>query len=63
MDIAALSTSVAQSNIATQIGFAVFNLAKDSAEQNSAQLVQMMDTASMARSVNPNVGGNIDILA
>jgi hypothetical protein len=61
MDIAALSTSMAQSNIATQVGFAVLNLAKDSAEQNSAQLIEMLDTASMERSVNPNVGGNIDI--
>lgn len=61
MDIAALSTSMAQSQLATNIGFAVFNLAKDSMEQNSAQLVEMMDTSAMARSVNPSLGGNIDI--
>lgn len=61
MDIAALSTAIAQQEVATQVGISVFKMAKDSATQAGEQIVNMMNSVAMANSVNPNLGGNIDI--
>lgn len=61
MDIAALSTAMAQQQVATQVGISVFNMAKESATQAGEQIVNMMNSVAMANSVNPNLGGNIDI--
>lgn len=61
MDIAALSTAMAQNDIGTKIGIAVLDKAMDTAETTGAQLVQMIDGAAMQRSVTPHIGGNIDI--
>ncbi|SDW85340.1 YjfB family protein [Paenibacillus sp. CF384] len=56
MDIAALSTSLAQINVSQAVGISVLNLANDQAKSQSQQLVQMME-----RSVQPHLGGNLDI--
>ena len=61
MDIAALSMAMAQDRLGTQIGVAVLDKSMDTAESTGAQLVQMIDSAAMQRSVNPHIGGNIDI--
>lgn len=61
MDIAALSTAMAQNDIGTKIGIAVLDRAMETAETTGAQLVQMIDGAAMQRSVTPHIGGNIDI--
>lgn len=45
-----------QSLLAVKVGVAVTKLAMNTATQSSQSLVGMME-----RSVNPNVGGNIDI--
>jgi hypothetical protein len=61
MDIAGLSTTLATSSIQSQVGTAVLSKALDTNDALGAGLVQMIDSAAMERSVNPAVGGNIDI--
>jgi hypothetical protein len=61
MDIAGLSMAMAQNNIGTKVGMAVLDKAMNTAEAQGAQLVQMIDSAAMQRSVQPHLGGNIDI--
>ncbi|MBQ9119560.1 MAG: YjfB family protein [Lachnospiraceae bacterium] len=64
MDIAALSMSMAQTNVMTQVGTAVLAMGLDTIEQTGAGVVDLISesTQAMERSVNPNLGGNIDIL-
>lgn len=61
MDIAALSTAMAQNELGTKIGIAVLDKSMETTENVGVQLVQMIDSASMQRSVTPHLGGNIDI--
>lgn len=61
MDIAALSTAMAQEELGTKIGIAVLDKSMETAESAGAQIVQMIDSAAMQRSVAPHLGGNIDI--
>ncbi len=61
MDIPALSMSMAQSNLLTDVGTAVLAKTMDQAEAVSASLTDMLDAAAMELSVTPAVGGNIDI--
>ncbi|MBP3886666.1 MAG: YjfB family protein [Cellulosilyticum sp.] len=59
MDIAALSTALAQQDLGTAVGVAVAKLTMDTAEQNGANLAESLK--QMELSVNPNLGSNIDI--
>ena len=61
MDIAGLSN--AMSTISTQSAYGVAMLGKslDQVASMGDQITEMMDTAGMELSVNPNVGANIDI--
>jgi hypothetical protein len=61
MDIAGLSTALATNSIQSQVSTAVLSKALDTNDELGAGLVQMIDSAAMERSVNPAVGGNIDI--
>ncbi|MDE7323470.1 MAG: YjfB family protein [Lachnospiraceae bacterium] len=61
MDIPALSMSMAQTNLLTDVGTAVLAKTMDQAEAVSASLTDMLDSAAMELSVNPDIGGNIDI--
>lgn len=61
MDIAGLSTIMKTSELQAQIGTAVLSKAMDMGEELGAGLVEMIDASAMELSVNPNVGGNIDI--
>lgn len=62
MDIAAMSTVLAQGNVQAQVSVAVMNKVTDVMEQNGAQLLEMMKSTNvLENSVNPHVGGNIDI--
>lgn len=54
MDVGALSMSMAQNKLATDVGVAVLKLAKDTVEQSSEGLVNMINSV-------PGVGENIDI--
>ncbi len=61
MDIAAMSTTLAQTQLGGKVGIAVLDKAMESNKTLADNLVQMIDTAAMERSVNPAVGGNFDI--
>jgi hypothetical protein len=58
MDIAALSISLNQSSLAQEVGVRLVQLAKEQTQQQGQDLVQMLE-----RSVQPNLGGNLDIRA
>ncbi len=56
MDIAALSMAMAQDRVMTDVGTALLSKAIDQGQESGDALTKMME-----QSVNPNVGGNIDI--
>lgn len=59
MDIAALSMSLANEQLSTQVGVAVMKLVKDQSVTLGQDLIQ--DMKQMELSVNPNVGSQIDM--
>ncbi|ONI45697.1 hypothetical protein AN642_01305 [Epulopiscium sp. SCG-B10WGA-EpuloA2] len=59
MDIAQLSSSMSQFSIGTQVGIALTSMQMDMVKQNGAQLDSMLK--QMELSVNPHIGGNIDV--
>lgn len=63
MDIAAMSTMISQSSIQQQASLSVLKLSMDSAKVQAADLAEMLQqsTQAMEISVNPHLGGNIDI--
>ena len=61
MDIAGLSTSLSTVSLQGKVGVAVMSKMMDTNEALGEGLVQMIDAAAMERSVNPSVGGNIDV--
>lgn len=61
MDIAGLSASLSAIDTQTKVGTAVLSKAMDTNEALAAGLAEMIDAAAMERSVNPAVGGNIDL--
>ena len=63
MDIAQVSMALANIQTQNSVGTAVLSKALDNQEIEGNQVVNMIEKASMERSVNPAVGGNIDIFA
>lgn len=61
MDIAALSMAMAQSNTMDAVGTAMLKNALDLQENVGDEVVEMIDSAAMERSINPSVGASIDI--
>ena len=61
MDIAGVSVALANVSQMSQIGTAVLGKALDTNEELGAGMVQMIDSAAMELSVNPNVGANFDM--
>lgn len=63
MDIAALSMGLSQMKVAQEASVSVLKMAMDSMKGQSVDLTQMLEvnTKMMEQSVNPNIGGNIDI--
>jgi len=61
MDIAGVSMALSRVSDQSQIGTAVLKKAMDTNQSLGEGMVQMLDAAAMERSVNPDVGGNIDI--
>lgn len=61
MDIPALSMSMAQTNVLSDVGTAMLAKSMEQAEVISASLTEMIDSAAMERSVYPELGGNIDV--
>ncbi|WP_348623435.1 YjfB family protein [Paenibacillus peoriae] len=58
MDIAALSTGMSQASLAQAVSVKVLSMAKDQASDQEQALVQMME-----KSVQPHLGGQLDIRA
>lgn len=56
MDIGALSTALSQSSLKQAVGISVLKMAKEQTVTEGQALVKMME-----QSINPNLGGNIDI--
>ena len=56
MDIPTLSVAMSQANIVNQYNIAVLAKTLDTVEESGAMMIKMME-----QSVNPNLGGNIDI--
>ena len=61
MDIAGLSMSMASTNLQNKVGTAMLGKAMDTNEALGQGLVQMIDSATMERSVTPELGANIDL--
>lgn len=61
MDIAALSMSMAQSNVQTNFGIAMLDKTMEMNAEVGANFVEMLDRSSMELSVNPHIGSNLDI--
>ena len=61
MDIAALSTAMAQADVKNSVSIAVLDKTMEMSEDLGAGLINMIDH-SMELSVNPHIGSNIDVL-
>lgn len=61
MDIAKLSMNIAQTNLLNDVGTAMLAKSLDMAESMGSSVTELLDSAALERSVNPNIGGNIDI--
>lgn len=61
MDIAGLSMALATVDLQAKVGTAVLDKTLDLGEVLGEGMVEMIDAAAMERSVNPNVGANVDL--
>jgi hypothetical protein len=61
MDIASLSMNLAQSNLMSNVGTMVLAKSIDQAQANGNAVEELIDSASLERSVTPYLGANIDI--
>lgn len=63
MDIAALSTGLSQMKIAQEASVSIMKMAMDTAKVQAIDLTQILEanTKIMEQSINPHIGGNIDI--
>lgn len=62
MNIASLSTALSQNSTLNQVGTAVLSHALDTNEMLGQNLVEMIDSAAMERSVYPHIGSNFDMI-
>ncbi len=60
MNIPEISMSLAQSRTLNDVGVALLSKSLDMMESNGATMVDMMKS-SMELSVNPSIGGNLDM--
>lgn len=61
MDIAGLSMDMSMMNVQSKVSVAMLDKSLDMERSLGDGLVQMIDAAVMERSVNPAVGGSVDI--
>jgi hypothetical protein len=61
MDIASLSMNLAQNNLMSKIGTSMLVKTIDQAKANGDAMNEVLDASAMERSVNPDIGANIDI--
>lgn len=62
LDIAGLSMGISQAQVSTDIGMAMLAKNLDMMETVGAGAVDLISRSTMENSVNPNLGGNIDIM-
>ncbi len=61
MNIAELSMAMSMTNVQSAYGVAMLSKSLDQVSSTGDQIAGMMDAATMELSVNPHIGGNIDI--
>lgn len=61
MDIAGLSMAMSASQVNSAFGVAMLSKSLDAAASTGNQITDMIDSAAMELSVNPNVGANFDM--
>lgn len=61
MNIPEVSTALSSSRLMNQVGIAVLDKALENSKTAGESLINMMDR-SMELSVNPHIGGNIDMM-
>lgn len=66
MDIAALSTGMAQAKLMNSVGLTVLGNVLDQSQAAGSQITEMLASApaasgSLELSVNPDIGGNFDM--
>ena len=63
MDIAALSMGLSQIKVAQEASISVMKMAMDSTKVQVVDMAKMIqaNTKVMERSINPHIGGSIDI--
>ncbi len=61
MDIPTLSMELSQSRVLSDVGTAVLSKSLDMVQDQGAAVTDLIDTAAMELSVNPDIGANIDI--
>ena len=61
MDIAAPSMGISQADVIHNVEPAVLAKSLDTMKESGAGLIDMMNRSAMERSVNPELGANIDI--
>lgn len=61
MDITALSTALSSVNTMNDFSVAMLSKTLDTTRDIEEGLISMIDATAMEQSVNPNIGGNIDI--
>lgn len=62
MDIAALSMVMSQNQIMESVGVAMLDKSLETQEMVGSEVLQLIDGAALERSINPNIGGNIDLM-
>ncbi|MBE5858590.1 MAG: putative motility protein [Butyrivibrio sp.] len=61
MDIPELSMALSMSKVQSDWGTAMLSKSLDNLSEVGATVAEMMDTSAMELSVNPDIGGNIDL--
>ena len=61
MDITALSTALSSVNTMNDFSVAMLSKTLDTTRDIEEGLISMIDATAMEQSVNPNIGGSIDI--
>lgn len=62
MDIAKLSMNLSTIETQSKVSIAVLDKTMDMGESLAQGMVEMIDAAAMERSVQPQLGGNVDVL-
>ena len=61
MDIAKISTALSQIDTTSKVSVAILDKSLETSKNSGQNIVNMINTASMERSINPDIGSNIDI--